>query len=70
MARRTQQVDQERAGSLRVLDHDEDAQSDAQSKVRSPGHDLRTCAACGARTAFTLDPAGTWFRCSHCGEYA
>ena len=39
-------------------------------KVRSPGHDLRTCADCGERTAFTLDPEGTWFRCSHCGSYA
>ena len=38
--------------------------------LRSPGHDLRTCPSCGARTAFTLDPKGTWFRCSRCGEYA
>jgi hypothetical protein len=38
--------------------------------LRSPGHDLRTCAECGQRTAFTLDPAGTWFRCSRCGGYA
>lgn len=35
-----------------------------------PGHDLRTCAECGERTAFTLDPAGTWFRCTNCGAYA
>lgn len=39
-------------------------------RLRSPGHDLRTCVACGTRTAFTLDPEGTWFRCSRCGEYA
>jgi hypothetical protein len=39
-------------------------------RLRSPGHDLRTCAECGRRTAFTLDPEGTWFRCSHCGAYA
>ncbi|HEV3474844.1 MAG TPA: hypothetical protein VG602_05735 [Actinomycetota bacterium] len=67
MAGPAQQLDQERNGNLRVLDRDED---DDASKVRSPGHDLRTCASCGARTAFILDPAGTWFRCSHCGEYA
>jgi hypothetical protein len=40
------------------------------SKLRSPGHDLRTCTDCGRRTAFTLDPEGTWFRCGHCGAYA
>lgn len=38
--------------------------------LRSPGHDLRTCAECGRRTAFTLDPEGTWFRCTHCGAFA
>jgi hypothetical protein len=54
-------------GNLRVLEPEEDANA---TRVRSPGHDLRTCAACGARTVFTLDPAGTWFRCSRCGEYA
>jgi hypothetical protein len=42
----------------------------ANPKLRSPGHDLRTCADCGERTAFTLDPEGTWFRCSNCGSYA
>jgi hypothetical protein len=41
-----------------------------EPKLRSPGHDLRTCAACGHRAAFTLDPEGTWFRCTRCGEYA
>jgi hypothetical protein len=38
--------------------------------LRSPGHDLRTCPSCGKRTAFTLDPEGTWFRCSRCRAYA
>ena len=40
------------------------------AKLRSPGHDLRTCGDCGQRTAFTLDPEGTWFRCTHCGSFA
>jgi hypothetical protein len=39
-------------------------------RLRSPGHDLRTCGSCGSRTAFTLDPEGTWFRCTRCGEFA
>ena len=39
-------------------------------KLLSPGHDLRTCADCGERTAFTLDPEGTWSRCTRCGSYA
>ena len=42
----------------------------SNAKVRSPGHDLRTCADCGERTAFTMDPEGTWFRCTSCGAYA
>lgn len=37
---------------------------------RSPGTDVRTCSECGHRTAFTLDPEGTWFRCGHCGAFA
>jgi hypothetical protein len=51
---------------LRLLTQDHPA----EPKLRSPGHDLRTCPACGHRTAFTLDPEGTWFRCTRCGEYA
>jgi hypothetical protein len=51
---------------LRILTRDRDA----EPKLRSPGHDLRTCATCGSRTAFTLDPEGTWFRCTRCGEFA
>jgi hypothetical protein len=38
--------------------------------LRSPGHDLRTCSSCGTRTAFTLDPQGTWFTCTRCGAYS
>ena len=51
---------------LRILTHE----GHPDLRLRSPGHDLRTCATCGRRTAFTLDPEGTWFRCTHCGEYA
>jgi hypothetical protein len=51
---------------LRVLTRD----GRPDPRLRSPGHDLRTCPACGERTAFTLDPEGTWFRCSNCGNYA
>ena len=51
---------------LRILHRD----GHADPRLRSPGHDLRTCAHCGDRTAFTLDAEGTWFRCGSCGEYA
>lgn len=51
---------------LRVLTRD----GHGEPMLRSPGHDLRTCASCGRRTAFTLDPEGTWFRCTHCREFA
>ncbi|MGH2691435.1 MAG: hypothetical protein ACRDHM_02925, partial [Actinomycetota bacterium] len=37
--------------------------SQMNPRFGSPGHELRTCAECGRRTAFTLDPEGTWFRC-------
>jgi hypothetical protein len=64
-----------------VLDLDEDRmlrdylrlltrRSAPEPMLRSPGHDLRTCGSCGARTAFTLDAQGTWFSCSRCGAYA
>jgi transposase len=36
----------------------------------SPGHAIRTCPECGDRAIFTLEPEGTWFRCSRCGHYA
>jgi hypothetical protein len=51
---------------LRLLTRD----ARPEPMLRSPGHDLRTCTSCGRRTAFTLDPEGTWFRCTACGEYA
>ena len=51
---------------LRILRRD----GHSDPRLRSPGHDLRTCAECGHRTAFTLDPEGTWFRCGDCGAYA
>jgi hypothetical protein len=51
---------------LRILTREDHS----EPRLRSPGHDLRTCGDCGERTAFTLDPEGTWFRCTRCGEYA
>jgi hypothetical protein len=36
----------------------------------SPGHQVRTCPACGGRASFSLDPEGTWYRCHRCGHYA
>jgi hypothetical protein len=36
----------------------------------SPGHAIRTCPTCGARSIFVLEPEGTWYRCSRCGHYA
>jgi hypothetical protein len=36
----------------------------------SPGHDVRTCPSCGRHVPFALDPLGTWYRCTACGEYA
>lgn len=62
------QIDEDRVlrDYLRLLTRDHPS----EPKLRSPGHDLRTCVTCGQRTAFTLDPEGTWFRCTRCGEYA
>jgi hypothetical protein len=34
----------------------------------APGHDVRTCAACGEHTIFRLDPDGGWAECSACGR--
>jgi hypothetical protein len=53
-------------GYLRILVRE----AHTDPKLRSPGHDLRTCTECGERVAFALDPAGTWFRCTRCGAYA
>jgi hypothetical protein len=36
-----------------------------------PGQEMRTCPSCGDHVAFKLvDPDGTWFECSNCGELA
>lgn len=43
---------------------------DEASENLSPGLEVRTCANCGARTLFRLDPAGTWFECTACGHLA
>jgi hypothetical protein len=32
--------------------------------------DVRTCAHCGERTAFRLDPLGSWAECTTCGHLA
>jgi len=37
---------------------------------RSPGYQTRTCARCGARATFVLDPRGVWFTCSTCDRLA
>jgi hypothetical protein len=31
---------------------------------------VRTCASCGAHTAFVRDPDGCWYACVVCGHYA
>jgi hypothetical protein len=36
----------------------------------SPGHAIRQCVHCGKATIFRLDPEGTWYECTRCGEYA
>lgn len=36
----------------------------------SPGHAIRSCAHCGTHTMFRLDPEGTWYECTRCGQYA
>ena len=35
-----------------------------------PGHQLRTCASCGAQSLFRMDPEGTWAVCEACGKFA
>ncbi len=40
-----------------------------QEEQPSPGHVVRYCHNCGMRAMFRLDPGGTWFECTHCGEY-
>lgn len=34
------------------------------------GRQRRVCAHCGERAVFTLEAAGTWYRCGACGRYA
>lgn len=41
-----------------------------QPSAPSPGHDVRTCPECGTHGVFTLEPEGTWYRCTRCGHYA
>lgn len=36
----------------------------------SPGHAIRHCAHCGQANIFRLDPDGTWYECTRCGQYA
>jgi hypothetical protein len=35
-----------------------------------PGQDIRTCTHCGSHARFRLDPEGTWYACTVCGQYA
>jgi len=35
-----------------------------------PGVDIRTCANCGRRTQFHVDPEGNWATCTACGHLA
>jgi hypothetical protein len=41
-----------------------------RTAMRTPGHEVRTCANCGRSTTFRLDPDGVWTTCSSCGRYA
>ena len=36
----------------------------------APGVDIRTCAHCGRRTQFHVDPEGDWATCTACGQLA
>ena len=36
----------------------------------SPGHEIRTCAACGQTAIFRIDARGCWASCLACGEFA
>jgi hypothetical protein len=36
----------------------------------APGVDIRTCANCGRRTRFHVDPEGNWATCTACGHLA
>jgi hypothetical protein len=41
----------------------------SESEEPSPGHVVRYCHSCGMRAMFRLDAGGTWFECTHCGQY-
>jgi PHP family Zn ribbon phosphoesterase len=43
---------------------------DAETDERLPSYQMRTCAKCGARTWFRLEPQGVWYGCTACGKYA
>jgi hypothetical protein len=43
---------------------------DAETDERLPSWQMRTCAKCGARTWFRLEPQGVWYECADCGRYA
>jgi len=38
--------------------------------TQAPGVDIRTCAHCGRRTQFHVDPEGNWATCTACGQLA
>lgn len=44
------------------------AESHAEPEDHRP--DVRTCAHCGDRTRFRLDPLGSWAECTTCGHLA
>src|SRR5439155_18835731 len=44
-------------------------QKAGQSSV-APGHQVRTCANCGTRALFRMDPEGSWAVCEVCGRFA
>jgi hypothetical protein len=39
-------------------------------QTQPPGVDIRTCAHCGSRTQFHVDPEGNWATCTSCGQLA
>jgi hypothetical protein len=43
---------------------------EAERRDLPPGTDVRTCASCGERTTFRVDPAGGWAECAACGAIA
>jgi hypothetical protein len=39
-----------------------------ESVVKSDG-EIRFCRNCAQKTAFRIDPRGSWYQCSRCGHY-